>query len=99
MIDLNLSGVFYCSQAACKLMLKQRKGRIVNISSVVGLFGNPGQSNYAAAKVRPHEEPRWRTRGGGTLTLAVAVHKGRTVDLSAIVIDIVVCTHADGDRG
>lgn len=50
-IDLNLSGVFYCSQAACKLMLKQRAGRIINISSIVGLIGNPGQANYAAAKV------------------------------------------------
>lgn len=50
-IDLNLSGVFYCSQAAAKLMLKQRTGRIVNISSIVGLIGNPGQANYAAAKV------------------------------------------------
>ncbi|KAJ8609813.1 hypothetical protein CTAYLR_007186 [Chrysophaeum taylorii] len=49
-IDLNLSGVFYCSQAAFKLMAKQRKGRIINMSSVVGLFGNPGQANYAAAK-------------------------------------------------
>ncbi|CAM9331163.1 unnamed protein product [Ectocarpus sp. 12 AP-2014] len=49
-IDLNLSGVFYVSQAACKLMLKQRKGRIINISSIVGLIGNPGQANYAAAK-------------------------------------------------
>ncbi|CAN0504739.1 unnamed protein product [Phaeothamnion confervicola] len=49
-IDLNLSGVFYCSQAAAKLMLKQRSGRIVNIASVVGQIGNPGQANYAAAK-------------------------------------------------
>lgn len=51
MIDLNLSGVFYCAQEASKIMLKQRTGRIVNISSVVGLIGNPGQTNYAAAKV------------------------------------------------
>ncbi|KAJ1451136.1 hypothetical protein M885DRAFT_530615 [Pelagophyceae sp. CCMP2097] len=49
-IDLNLSGVFYCSQAAFKIMSKQRKGRIINMASVVGLFGNPGQANYAAAK-------------------------------------------------
>lgn len=49
-IDLNLTGVFMCTQTAAKLMLKQRSGRIVNISSIVGLFGNMGQANYAAAK-------------------------------------------------
>ncbi|PXF39828.1 3-oxoacyl-[acyl-carrier-protein] reductase [Gracilariopsis chorda] len=49
-IDLNLTGVFLCTQAAAKLMLKQRSGRIVNITSVVGLIGNPGQVNYGAAK-------------------------------------------------
>lgn len=49
-IDVNLSGVFYCSQAAFKIMAKQRKGRIINMASVVGLFGNPGQANYASAK-------------------------------------------------
>lgn len=49
-IDLNLTGVFMCTQTAAKLMIKQRSGRIVNITSVVGLIGNPGQVNYGAAK-------------------------------------------------
>jgi len=49
-IDLNLSGVFYCTRAVSRQMLKQKKGRIINITSVVGLMGNPGQSNYSAAK-------------------------------------------------
>jgi len=49
-IDVNLSGVFYASQAFFKVASKKRKGRIINISSVVGQFGNPGQANYAAAK-------------------------------------------------
>ncbi len=49
-IDLNLTGVFLCTRAATKPMLKQRRGRIINIASVSGLMGNPGQANYAAAK-------------------------------------------------
>jgi len=49
-IDLNLTGVFLCSRAAAKIMLKQKSGRIVNITSVVGLMGNAGQANYSAAK-------------------------------------------------
>jgi len=49
-MDLNLSGVFYCTRAVARPMLKQKRGRIVNITSVVGLMGNPGQANYAAAK-------------------------------------------------
>mmetsp|Transcript_18784 Transcript_18784/g.32820 ORF Transcript_18784/g.32820 Transcript_18784/m.32820 type:complete len:318 (-) Transcript_18784:275-1228(-) len=49
-IDLNLSGVFWCTQAAAKTMMKKKRGKIVNISSVIGLMGNAGQANYAAAK-------------------------------------------------
>ncbi|WP_346293927.1 3-oxoacyl-[acyl-carrier-protein] reductase [Sphaerothrix gracilis] len=49
-IDLNLTGVFLCTRAVSKIMLKQRSGRIVNVASVSGLMGNPGQSNYSAAK-------------------------------------------------
>ena len=49
-IDLNLTGVFQCLRAAAKIMLKQRRGRIITITSVVGLVGNAGQANYSAAK-------------------------------------------------
>lgn len=49
-IDLNLTGVFLCTRAVSKLMLKKRKGRIINIASVAGQMGNPGQGNYSAAK-------------------------------------------------
>lgn len=49
-IDLNLTGVFFCTRTISKIMLKQRSGRIINITSVAGQIGNPGQSNYSAAK-------------------------------------------------
>jgi 3-oxoacyl-[acyl-carrier protein] reductase len=49
-IDTNLSGVFNICRATIRPMLKQREGRIVNISSVIGITGNPGQTNYAASK-------------------------------------------------
>jgi len=49
-LDVNLTGAFHCTQAALRPMLKQRAGRIVNITSVVGLTGNAGQANYAASK-------------------------------------------------
>jgi 3-oxoacyl-[acyl-carrier protein] reductase len=49
-IDLNLTGVFLCTRGVSKVMLKQRSGRIINITSVAGQMGNPGQANYSAAK-------------------------------------------------
>lgn len=49
-IDTNLRGVFQCTKAVSKIMMKQRYGRIVNMASVVGLVGNAGQANYAASK-------------------------------------------------
>jgi 3-oxoacyl-[acyl-carrier protein] reductase len=49
-LDTNLRGVFLCTKAALRPMTKARAGRIINITSVVGLMGNAGQSNYAAAK-------------------------------------------------
>lgn len=49
-IDLNLGGVFWCCRQAAKIMLKQRSGRIINITSTSGVMGNAGQSNYSASK-------------------------------------------------
>lgn len=49
-LDVNLKGAFFCAQQAIKIMMRQKKGYIVNISSIVGQNGNAGQANYAASK-------------------------------------------------
>ncbi len=49
-ININLKGAFNCTKIAAKSMIKQRYGRIINVSSVVGVMGNPGQANYVASK-------------------------------------------------
>lgn len=49
-ININLKGVFLCTKAVTRQMMKQRSGRIINVASIVGVAGNPGQANYVAAK-------------------------------------------------
>lgn len=49
-ININLNSAFYCMKLASRMMMKQREGKIINISSVVGLHGNAGQTNYSASK-------------------------------------------------
>lgn len=49
-MQVNLGGVFICTQAVIRQMMRQRSGRIINLTSIVGLSGNPGQANYAASK-------------------------------------------------
>ena len=49
-LQINLTGMYHCSKAAIRPMIRQRSGRIINITSIIGIIGNPGQVNYAAAK-------------------------------------------------
>ncbi len=49
-IDVNLKGTFLCTQKFARIMMKQRSGKIINIASIIGQIGNPGQANYAASK-------------------------------------------------
>ncbi|MDD5595446.1 MAG: 3-oxoacyl-[acyl-carrier-protein] reductase [Candidatus Omnitrophica bacterium] len=49
-INVNLKGTFNCTKAVSRVMMKQRRGKIVNIASIIGIIGNPGQANYSASK-------------------------------------------------
>ncbi len=84
-LDTNLKGAFLCTRAAAKLMSKQKYGRIVNISSVVGEMGNPGQANYCASKA-----------GVIGLTKSVARELGRrNVTVNAVTPGFIVTEMTD----
>jgi len=85
-IDTNLKGAFLCTRAAAKVMSKQRSGRIINISSVVGEMGNAGQANYCASKA-------------GLLGLTKSVARElarRNVTVNAITPGFIVTDMTDG---
>jgi 3-oxoacyl-[acyl-carrier protein] reductase len=73
-LDTNLKAVFRLCRAVIRPMMKQRYGRIINITSVVGASGNPGQANYAAAKagVAGHERVRWRANWAAETSRSIA---------------------------
>ncbi|XP_021302195.1 3-oxoacyl-[acyl-carrier-protein] reductase 4-like [Sorghum bicolor] len=73
-VDVNLTGVYFCAQAAATVMMKRKKGRIINIASVSGIIGNVGQANYCAAKA-----------GVIGLTKAMArEYGGRNINVNAV---------------
>jgi len=79
-LAVNLKGAFVCTKAVARQMMKQKFGRIINISSVVGLFGNAGQANYAASKA-----------GMIGLTKAVAKELGsRNITVNAVAPGYIV---------
>ncbi len=85
-IDTNLKAVFRCSRAVMRTMMKQRYGRIINITSVVGASGNAGQANYAAAKA-----------GVAGMTRALARELGsRNITVNCIAPGFIATDMTDG---
>jgi len=83
-INTNLKGAFNCTKAAIRPMMKQRYGRIVNITSVAGLAGNPGQANYSAAKAGLVGFTKAVAKEVGSRSITVnAVAPGYITDLTA----------------
>ncbi|MBR1674359.1 MAG: 3-oxoacyl-[Eubacterium sp.] len=88
-INTNLKGTFYAMRAASKLMMKKRYGRIVNISSVVGVYGNAGQINYAASKagVIGMTKSLAKELGGRGITCNAVAPGFISTDMTAVLSD------------
>ena len=86
-IDTNLAGAFRCARRASKGMIRLRRGRIILISSVVGLYGGPGQANYAASKAGLVGLARSITRelGGRGITANVVAPGFIETDMTAVL--------------
>jgi len=86
-IDTNLAGTFRCARRASKGMIRLRRGRIILISSVVGLYGGPGQANYAASKAGLVGLARSITRelGGRGITANVVAPGFIETDMTAVL--------------
>ncbi len=84
-LDVNLKGAFYCMKLAAKGMMKQRYGRIISISSISGVKGNPGQINYCAAKagIIGMTKSLARELAGGGMTVTAIAHGDLASDLPA----------------
>jgi 3-oxoacyl-[acyl-carrier protein] reductase len=104
-IDVDLDGAFYCARAALRPMLKQRWGRIVNIASVAGLTGSPGQANYSAAKAGLIGLTRALAREVGSRGITVnavapgLINTDMTIALSPDVVEPLLAMSALGRVG